>query len=229
MDIQKLTSTLLSADAVKGLSQRSGASTGEVKKVLSQALPALLGGVEAQAKGADTAEDATQAPEEVVTGTVFVFNYEGAKVIPALRYCDYVIINELECCAIWGLEARTPSGALNRQNLESAMRKTKAAGVKEKVIVHCKECSFALSDKDEIITVPSLKIPKSEIKGTVGAGDAFCAGSLYGIYSGYGDRQILEFASAAAACNLFAANSVDGMKTKNEILEVAEKYGRIEQ
>ena len=55
MDIQKLTSTLLSADAVKGLSQRSGASTGEVKKVLSQALPALLGGVEAQAKGADTA------------------------------------------------------------------------------------------------------------------------------------------------------------------------------
>ena len=152
----------------------------------------------------------------------------GAKVIPALRYCDYVIINELECCAIWGLEARTPSGALNRQNLEAAMRKTKAAGVREKVIVHCKECSFALSDKDEIICVPSLKIPKEEIKGTVGAGDAFCAGSLYGIYSGYGDKQILEFASAAAACNLFAANSVDGMKTKKEILEVAEKYGRIE-
>lgn len=56
VDIQKLTSTLLSADAISGLSQRSGASSGEVKKVLSQALPALLGGVEEQAKGADTAE-----------------------------------------------------------------------------------------------------------------------------------------------------------------------------
>ena len=55
MDIQKIASTLLSADAVNGLSKRSGASTGEVKKVLSQALPALLGGVEEQAKGSDTA------------------------------------------------------------------------------------------------------------------------------------------------------------------------------
>ena len=55
MDIQKIASTLLSADAVNGLSQRSGASSGEVKKVLSQALPALLGGVKEQANGADTA------------------------------------------------------------------------------------------------------------------------------------------------------------------------------
>lgn len=56
MDLQKLAGALLSSDAVKGLSKRSGASTMEVKKVLSQALPALLGGADAQAKGADTAE-----------------------------------------------------------------------------------------------------------------------------------------------------------------------------
>jgi hypothetical protein len=37
-----------------------------------------------------------------------------------------------------------------------------------------------------------------------------------------------EFASAAAACNLFAANSVDGMRPKHEILQIAEKYGRME-
>ncbi len=55
MDLQKLTSTLLSSDAINGLSKRSGASTSEVKKVLSQALPALLGGADEQAKGADTA------------------------------------------------------------------------------------------------------------------------------------------------------------------------------
>ena len=34
-------------------------------------------------------------------------------------------------------------------------------------------------------------------------------------------------ASAAAACNLFAANSIDGMRSKTEILQIAEKYGRL--
>ena len=72
-----------------------------------------------------------------------------------------------------------------------------------------------------------MKIPKEEIKGSVGAGDAFCAGCLYGLYNHYSDKQILEFASAAAACNLFAANSVDGMKNKREILQMSETYQRM--
>ena len=150
------------------------------------------------------------------------------KVIPSLKYCNYVIINELECCAIWGLEARTPSGALNRQNLELAMKKTIEAGVRDRVIIHCKEASFIMNSRYELEAVPSLRIPPEEIKGTVGAGDAFCAGSLYGLYNGMEDRQILEFASAAAACSLFEANSVDGMRTKGEILQLVNKYGRLE-
>ena len=87
--------------------------------------------------------------------------------------------------------------------------------------------SFALNSKGEFTEVPSLKVPPEDIKGTVGAGDAFCAGCLYSIYNGYGEKQMLEFASAAAACNLLEANAVDGMKPRNEILELAEKYGRL--
>ena len=56
MDLQKIASTLLSTDAVEGLSKRSGASASDVKSVLTQALPALLGGVDEQANGADTAD-----------------------------------------------------------------------------------------------------------------------------------------------------------------------------
>lgn len=63
----------------------------------------------------------------------------------------------------------------------------------------------------------------------MGAGDAFCSGCLYGLYNGFSDKQILEFASAAAACNLFAANSVDGMKHKNEIEKMEEQYGRLDE
>ena len=151
----------------------------------------------------------------------------GKKIIPSLKYCNYVIINELECCAIWGLDARTPSGQVDKKNIELAMKNTIKAGVKDRVVVHCKECSFIMDSKENLTVVPSLRIPKEEIKGSVGAGDAFCAGCLYGLYNDYSDKEILEFASAAAACNLFAENSIDGMRTRQEILELAEKYGRI--
>lgn len=154
-------------------------------------------------------------------------NFE-KKIIPALKYCDYVIINEIECCLIWRLNPRTANGGVDRKNIRLAMQKTLEAGVREKVVVHCKEMSFSLDNKGNFTEVPSLKVPKEDIKGAVGAGDAFCAGCLYAIYNGYSDEQMLEFASAAAACNLLEANAVDGMKERNEILKLAEKYGRLE-
>ena len=67
-----------------------------------------------------------------------------------------------------------------------------------------------------------------DMKGSVGAGDAFCAGCLYALYHNYSQTQMLEFASAAAACSLLEANSIDGMKPRNEILALAEKYGRLQ-
>ena len=150
------------------------------------------------------------------------------KIVPAMKYCDYVIINEIECCTMWNINPRNADGSVNIDAIKEAMAKTADAGVKEKVIVHCKEASLLLDVKTgEFVYVPSLKIPKEEILGSVGAGDAFCAGCLYGLYNEFSDKQILEFASSAAACNLFAANSVDGMKPKNEILKMEDKYGRL--
>lgn len=149
------------------------------------------------------------------------------KVIPALKYCNYVIINEIECCGIWHLDAYGDDGKLNKDNVRLAMEKTMSEGVRDKVVVHCKEACFALSSGGSFTECPSLKVPKEDIKGTVGAGDAFCAGCLYAIYNRYNDMQMLEFASAAAACNLLEPGAVDGMKDRNGILALAEKYGRL--
>jgi len=151
----------------------------------------------------------------------------GKKIIPALKYSDYVIINEIECCKIWNTEAYKADGSLDKETLISAMKKTVQAGIKEKLIVHSKETAFIMDAKTlDYLELPSLLIPDSEIKGSVGAGDAFCAGSLYGLYNGFSDMEILEFASSAAACNLFEANAVDGMKNKDGIIEVSKKYPR---
>jgi len=148
------------------------------------------------------------------------------KIIPCLKYCDYVIINEIECCSIWGLDPRNPDDSLNINALRTAMEKTLEAGVHKKVVVHCKEAGFSLNKNGTFTAVGSLKIPTELIKGSVGAGDSFCAGTLCGIYHGLSDKETLEFASAAAACNLFSENSVDGMRSKEEIMKLMDTFER---
>lgn len=149
----------------------------------------------------------------------------GKTVIPALKYCNFAIMNEIECCSIWKLDAYDIEGNIDINNVRTCMQKMADCGVKDKVIVHSKTCSFVLNAQTgEFTQVHSLRIPSEMIKGSVGAGDAFCAGCLYGIYNNFSDRQLLEFASSAAACSLFAANSTDGMRTKTEIMAILERY-----
>jgi len=148
------------------------------------------------------------------------------KIIPALKYCNYVIINEIECCSIWGMHPRMPDGTLNIPLIREAMVRAMACGVSDKVIVHSKEAGFCLNQNGDFTAVPSLQIPPEKIKGSVGAGDAFCAGCLYGIYNQYTDRSMLEFASSVAACSLFAENAVDGIRTKQDVLQIMTYYPR---
>ncbi len=150
-----------------------------------------------------------------------------AKILPALKYCNYIILNEIESSMLSDLPPYDENGKLNPENIKKTMQFMASQGVKDKIIVHCKEAGFCYDvASGKFTSVASINIPSSEIKGSVGAGDAFCAGSLYGIYNNYDDMHILEFASSAAACNLFSDNSVDGMLNKNEIEKMAEKYGR---
>lgn len=149
-------------------------------------------------------------------------------IVPALKYCNYAIINEIESCATFGIEPYDRNGKLDISAVKTAMTKMAESGVKDKVIIHSKEMGLCLDVASGSFTaVPSLKIPKEEIKGSVGAGDSYCAGCLYGIYNELSDKEILEFASSAAACNLFSENSVDGMKSREEILNLEKKYGRL--
>ncbi len=150
-----------------------------------------------------------------------------AKIVPALKYCDYVIMNEIECCKVTGLSPRNDDDSINVENIKKTMEYFMELGVKEKVIIHCCEAGFAL-DKNGIFTVvPSLKLPDGFIKGSTGAGDAFAAASLYGIYKEWDDKKILEFASAAAACNLTEADSISGMKPADEIEKMCVEFERL--
>lgn len=122
---------------------------------------------------------------------------------PCLAYTDYLIINELEAGMLTGI-------APENENLPKIAEALKAMGVREKVIIHKPDCAVCLSDGG-LSALPSYALPSGYIKGTTGAGDAFCAGALYGVYNGWTDLEILEFASAAAVMALGAADATSGL------------------
>ncbi len=138
----------------------------------------------------------------------------------ALPYCDYVIINEIEAGTIVGIPPRDENGSLIEDNIWRIMEKIMAFGVKEKVIIHCPEKGFCLDKSGSKTAVDSIKLPKGFIKGSVGAGDAFCAGSLYAIYSNFSDKDILSFANLVAVNCLSEADAVSGIRQKDKLKEV---------
>ena len=102
------------------------------------------------------------------------------------------------------------------ENLQKIAEKLKELGVQKKVIIHKPDCAVCLSDAG-FTCMPSYALPVGYIKGTTGAGDAFCAGALYGIYQNWTDGQILEFASAAAVMALGSADATSGLVTEAQI------------
>ncbi len=149
-----------------------------------------------------------------------------AKIAPALKYCNYAIVNEIESSMLSDLDPYYEDGSLNIDNIKKTMQHMAKLGVKDKVIVHCKKAGFCYDvASGDFNMVTAVNIPREMIKGTVGAGDAFCAGALYGLYNDFSDKEILEFASGAAACNLFAENSIDGMRSKNDIFALIDNFG----
>ncbi len=151
----------------------------------------------------------------------------GEKVLPALRYTDNAIMNEIECCGVARLAPRYADGSVCVANVRAAMEQMMSHGVSERVIVHCPEAGFILNRSGEFTVVPSLRLPEGHIKGAVGAGDAFCAGCLYGIYHGFTDEEILAFASATAACSLTAEDSVSGMRPKEDVCALMNTLTRL--
>jgi sugar/nucleoside kinase (ribokinase family) len=146
-----------------------------------------------------------------------------AVVTPSLKYCDNIIINEVEASMICGIPVRK-DGVLETDALHSVCAKLMDAGVREHVVIHAPEGACALTSNGEFVYVPSLRLPAGFIKGTVGAGDAFCAGVLYSLYQEYEIREALEIGAGAAACSLSAMNSIDGMKSLDDIRALIEKY-----
>jgi len=148
-----------------------------------------------------------------------------AKIVtPALKYANYCVINELEAQQTTGICLRKEDGTLLMENMPLALQKLKQLGVSTWAVIHCPEVGCGIDENGTYVEVPSLKLPKGYIKGTVGAGDAFCAGILYAAEKQMPLDAALKLGACTAAASLSEVSASDGVKTAEEVLALYDLY-----
>lgn len=166
-----------------------------------------------------------------IATSIDVVSAEGERfervVKPVLRYCDYAVINEIEASRITGIPLRD-GDMLIRENLRPVCNALIESGVRRCAAVHCPELGCSADAAGNFTLVPSLRLPRGYIVGSVGAGDAFCAGMLYSFAAGMSAEEGLRLASCAAACNLSAPDSIGGARALEETFELEKRFGRLD-
>ena len=149
-----------------------------------------------------------------------------AKIVnPALQYVDYCILNEIEAGKTTGFKIRLMDGRLDTVALRHAGGALLQQGVRELVIIHFPEGGFARTRRGEDLWQPSVKLPEKYIRGTAGAGDAFCAGVLMGLHEGWELARSLQTGVCVAAASLADPTCTAGVKPLSDCLVLGKKYG----
>ncbi|MGN1368346.1 MAG: carbohydrate kinase family protein [Aristaeellaceae bacterium] len=137
---------------------------------------------------------------------------------PLLRYTDYLTVNELEAERITGVRLTGEDGALIEENMRPALETMLSLGVSRRAIIHAPAAAFGMDADGTFAHEPGRRLPDGFIRGTVGAGDAFCAGALLAAYRGLPIAQALRYGNAAAVQSLRADTSVGAMAPMEECL-----------
>lgn len=140
-------------------------------------------------------------------------------VAPALAYTDYCIVNEVEASGITGV-ALNGRGDIKDDNYRRALEALLQLGVGRWAIIHTPNFSCGMSTQDgKYIALPSWKIPEGFRISAVGAGDAFAATVLYGVYQDWDLTRCIDTAGAVASYSLSGEGASDAIKPLEEILE----------
>jgi sugar/nucleoside kinase (ribokinase family) len=148
-----------------------------------------------------------------------------AKIVrAALRFTDYCTINELEAEAVSGI-CLCEAGSLIRNTMRPVLEQLAGYGVSEWVIVHASSCSFGLDcHSGKAFLVPNLDLPGDYIRGKTGAGDAYCSGVLYSVYTGKTILEAMKLGTACASCSLSEVNGTDGMRGYDDVCALYNHY-----
>ena len=143
---------------------------------------------------------------------------------PALAHCDYVICNEIEAGRAVGVDVRDRTGRLDTAALREATHRLGTLGDMDLVAVHMPEGAVVRTRDGRCRAYGSLQLPDGYIRSAVGAGDAFCAGMLFGLHEGWPVDDCVRLAQCAAAASLAAEGASDGVLPLHQTLALADRF-----
>lgn len=145
-------------------------------------------------------------------------------VLPALPHVDFCFLNEFEIARTTGLDVCIKDG-VDTAALKASAELLIQRGVRKWVIVHFPQGACAFGRDGRFHVQGSVAIPTSAIVGTVGAGDAFAAGVLFGLHQEQPIETALHYGICAAASCLTGAGASDGLRSLDECLLLGKTYG----
>ncbi|MFM2356786.1 MAG: hypothetical protein RLZZ528_2522, partial [Pseudomonadota bacterium] len=128
-----------------------------------------------------------------------------AIVAASLPFTDVLFLNEVEAARATGI-AIPEAG--DRDALLAAATALRSAGAGQ-VVIHTPDLAVWLTDTP--VWREALRVPPEAVVSPVGAGDAFCAGCLYGLHEGWPPEASLALGHRAAAASLSGATASDGI------------------
>ena len=144
-----------------------------------------------------------------------------ALALPCLPFLDSLIINEYELSALSGITLTEENGEISSELCVKAAQSLFDKGAMSLVVVHYPQSAIAVTSSGEVIVKPGFKVHPSWIKSSVGAGDAFAAGMLYGIHENRSYDVSLELGHACAAASLRSATTVGSVESIEDCLKFA--------
>jgi len=151
-------------------------------------------------------------------------------VLPCLPLLDTLVINELEACALAGIDPATLGtiGGADEPDwpeLEAVAGRLIELGVGTVAAVHFPGGCVAASATGGLTRHGSVRLPREQIVSSVGAGDAFASGVVFGVHEGWPVEDCLRAGVCAAAASLRSAGTSDGVLPLADCLALGEEFG----
>lgn len=169
---------------------------------------------QASGLGMLTAADLVSAPNEKLA----------EQVAPCLPELDLLFSNEWEAERLLG-KSLAAGKHISFGEAAALARGVVGLGLRGRAIVHFPGGAVCAEPSGEVHALGAVRVPREEIVGTTGAGDAFSAGFLMGICEGMASRDCLELAVSCAAISLHSITCSDAIRPWRECLAYAQTRG----
>ncbi len=135
-----------------------------------------------------------------------------------LHSIDYLFVNEVEAARACGMDVPKGDKKWTSQDTKNAATTLLERGVQQGVFVHTPDTAlYQARDGTELWCAPE-PVPQDNIVSAVGAGDAFCAGALYGIHEGWDMEETLKLAHRVAGASLSGQTATDCIPTLKKLM-----------